>query len=79
MDCDEKHSGNKTKLQESEIPKLWVLTPTISERLLSSFNVNQKEGWLSGVYFLGDALRTAIVAIHQLPETPSYVVVEIIG
>jgi hypothetical protein len=71
--------ANKTKLQESEIPKLWVLTPTISERLLSSFNVNQKEGWLSGVYFLGDALRTAIVAIHQLPETPETLWLRLLG
>lgn len=71
--------ANKTKLLDSEIPKLWVLTPTISERLLSSFNVNQKEGWLSGVYFLGDALRTAIVAIHQLPETPETLWLRLLG
>ena len=58
---------------------MWVLTPTISERLLSSFNVNQKEGWLSGVYFLGDALRTAIVAIHQLPETPETLWLRLLG
>ncbi|MCM0591179.1 MAG: DUF4351 domain-containing protein [Gloeotrichia echinulata DVL01] len=62
--------GNKTKLPEEKIPKLWVLTPTASAAVLSSFNVNQKEGWLSGVYFLGDALRAAIVVIHQLPQTP---------
>jgi hypothetical protein len=71
--------ANKTKLQEEKIPKLWILTPTISERLLSSFNVNQKEGWLSGVYFLGDALRTAIVAIHQLPETPETLWLRLLG
>lgn len=55
---------NKIKLQYSEIPKLWVLTPTISETRLSSFGTIQKTGWLSGVHFLPDALRTAIVAIH---------------
>jgi hypothetical protein len=71
--------AKKIQLLESEIPKLWVLTPTISERLLSSFNVNQKEGWLSGVYFLGDALRTAIVAIHQLPETPETLWLRLLG
>ena len=58
---------------------MWILTPTISERLLSSFNVNQKEGWLSGVYFLGDAKRTAIVAIHQLPETPETLWLRLLG
>ncbi len=70
---------NKTRLQESDIPKLWVLTPTASPTLLSSFNVNQKEGWLPGVYFLGDALRTAIVAIHQLPQIPETLWLRILG
>ncbi len=71
--------AKKIKLQDSEIPKLWVLTPTISEARLSNFNVNQKEGWLSGVYFLGDALRTAIVAIHQLPQTSETMWLRLLG
>jgi hypothetical protein len=71
--------ANKIRLQESDIPKLWVLSPTASATLLSSFNVNQKEGWLPGVYFLGDALRTAIVAIHQLPQTPETLWLRILG
>ncbi|MGI2909426.1 hypothetical protein [Tolypothrix sp. VBCCA 56010] len=71
--------ANKIRLQESDIPKLWVLSPTASPTLLSSFNVNQKEGWLPGVYFLGDALRTAIVAIHQLPQIPETLWLRILG
>ncbi|BAZ36713.1 hypothetical protein NIES4101_26330 (plasmid) [Calothrix sp. NIES-4101] len=71
--------ANQTKLQEETIPKLWVLTPTASPAILSSFNVNQKEGWLPGVYFLGDALRAAIVAIHQLPRTPETLWLRILG
>ena len=71
--------ANKTKLQEQTIPKLWVLTPTASTALLSSFNVNEKQGWLSGVYFLGDALRTAIVVIHQLPQTPQTMWLRLLG
>ncbi|MEJ6484866.1 DUF4351 domain-containing protein [Nostoc punctiforme UO1] len=71
--------ANKTKLQDSEIPKLWVLTPTISETRLSSFGTMQKAGWLSGVHFLPDALRTAIVAIHQLPETPETLWLRLLG
>jgi hypothetical protein len=71
--------ANKTKLQDSEIPKLWVLTPTISETRLSSFGTMQKAGWLSGVHFLPDALRTAIVAIHQLPQTPETLWLRLLG
>ncbi len=71
--------ANKTKLQDSEIPKLWVLTPTISETRLSSFRTMQKADWLSGVHFLPDALRTAIVAIHQLPQTPETLWLRLLG
>ncbi|MBE9008342.1 DUF4351 domain-containing protein [Fortiea sp. LEGE XX443] len=71
--------ANKTKFQDSNIPKLWILTPTASPAILSSFNVNQKLGWLPGIYFLGDALRTAIVAIHQLPSTSETLWLRILG
>jgi hypothetical protein len=71
--------ANKIKLQESEIPKLWILTPTISETRLSSFGTIQKEGWLSGVHFLADAMRSAIVAIHQLPQTPDTLWLRLLG
>ncbi|BBD67551.1 hypothetical protein NIES4072_51520 [Nostoc commune NIES-4072] len=58
---------------------MWVLTPTVSETRLSSFGTMQKEGWLSGVYFLADALRTAIVAIHQLPQIPETLWLRLLG
>ncbi|MEA5622349.1 DUF4351 domain-containing protein [Nostoc sp. UHCC 0251] len=50
----------------------------ISSRL-SSFGTMQKEGWLSGVHFLADALRTAIVAIHQLPQMPETLWLRLLG
>ena len=71
--------ANKTKLQDSEIPKLWVLTPTISESKLLSFGAIQKEDWSRGVHFLPEALRTAIVEIHQLPETPAALWLRLLG
>ncbi|QEI43792.1 hypothetical protein BMF77_04415 [Dolichospermum sp. UHCC 0315A] len=71
--------ANKIKLQESEIPKLWILTPTISETRLSSFGTVQKEDWLSGVHFLADAMRSAIVAIHQLPQTQETLWLRLLG
>lgn len=71
--------AKNTEIQESEIPKLWVLTPTISPAKLAGFNVNQKDGWSSGVYFLGDTLRAAIVAIHQLPKTQETLWLRLLG
>ena len=34
---------------------------------------------MQGIYFLGESLRTAVVAIHQLPETPETLWLRILG
>jgi hypothetical protein len=70
---------NNTTIQDSEIPKLWILTPTISESKLSKLNISVKQDWLTGVYFIGDMLRTAIVGIHQLPRTPETLWLRLLG
>lgn len=58
---------------------MWVLTPTASLEVLSSFGATQKKGWLPGVHFTVKALRTAIVAIHQLPDIPETLWLRILG
>jgi hypothetical protein len=70
----------KIPLEMSSLPKLWILTPTASDRLLESFYARSDlDSWPCGVYFLGQALRTAIVAIHQLPTTPETLWLRILG
>ncbi|MUG95991.1 DUF4351 domain-containing protein [Scytonema sp. UIC 10036] len=71
--------AKKRKLPKHQIPKLWILTPTASSDKLSSFNINQKPGWLPRIYFLGGALRAAIVVIHQLPATPETLWLRLLG
>jgi hypothetical protein len=70
---------NKTSIPKSKIPKLWILTPTASPRLLSGFGARQGVDWVSGVYFMPEYLRTAIVAIHQLPRIPETLWLRILG
>ena len=70
---------NKTLIQELEIPKLWILTPTASATLLSGFRAVQGEDWLPGVHFMAEYLRAAIVAIHQLPQTLETLWLRILG
>ncbi|MEG4988124.1 hypothetical protein QUB08_20455 [Microcoleus sp. BR0-C5] len=54
--------------------------PTASKVLVDSFNaIPDTENWMQGIYFLGESLRTAIVAIHQLPETPDTLWLRILG
>ncbi|NMG20163.1 DUF4351 domain-containing protein [Brasilonema bromeliae] len=70
---------NKTSIAESAIPKLWILTPTASTTLLSGFGATQRVDWVSGVHFMAEYLRTAIVAIHQLPRTPETLWLRVLG
>lgn len=70
---------NNRNLQESALPNLWILTPTASAPLLSGFGANQKEDWLCGIHFLPAYLRTAIVAIHQLPRTSETLWLRVLG
>ncbi|MFB2979900.1 flagellar assembly protein H, partial [Microseira sp. BLCC-F43] len=68
------------RCEEAELPKLWILTPTASETLLNGFNaVPDQQNWPRGIYFLGEYLRTAVVVIHQLPETEETLWLRILG
>jgi hypothetical protein len=57
----------KRSIAEEELPFLWILTPTCSERILEGFGAKTKEGWEKGVYFLPKYQKAAIIAINQLP------------
>jgi len=70
---------NKTPIPATEIPQLWVLTPTASEAIISGFGATLKSDWVEGVYFLPEYLRTAIVVIHQLPSTQETLWLRILG
>jgi hypothetical protein len=59
-----------TTIPEDDLARLWILAPSASETLLNGFGAKlELENWSTGVYFLPDSLRTAIVAINQLPVT----------
>ncbi|MGB3514502.1 MAG: flagellar assembly protein H [Microcoleaceae cyanobacterium] len=60
----------KTKLNEDNYPKLWILTPTASSTVLDGFCAKtDAEYWCEGIYFLPQYLRTGLIVIHQLPKT----------
>ncbi|MBW4668616.1 MAG: DUF4351 domain-containing protein [Cyanomargarita calcarea GSE-NOS-MK-12-04C] len=71
--------AEKRKLQEIEIPKLWILTPTAFKPKLSLLGAVEKQDWLPGIYFMAEGLRTAIVVIHQLPVTQETIWLRILG
>jgi Domain of unknown function (DUF4351) len=65
--------------KEGKLPKLWILTPTLSVDLLESLGAKSAESWGEGVYLLSPALKTGIIVIHQLPQTPASLWFRLLG
>ncbi|MFN6560289.1 MAG: hypothetical protein RMY28_010815 [Nostoc sp. ChiSLP01] len=78
-DLQRQANRNNTRILESDLPKLWIFTPTASAQILSGFGANPKDDYLPGIHFMSEYLRTAIVAIHQLPSIPETLWLRIIG
>jgi hypothetical protein len=73
-----KHKQPEPK--EEKLPKLWILTPTLSVDLLKSLGAKSAiESWGEGVYLLSPALKTGIIVIHQLPQTPASLWFRLLG
>ncbi|MFB2875548.1 hypothetical protein [Floridanema aerugineum] len=69
-----------SRLEEADLPWLWILSPTVSANILNGCNAKQDENnWPQGLYFLGEILKTAIVVIHQLPRTPETLWLRMLG
>ncbi|WP_293330018.1 flagellar assembly protein H [Microcoleus sp. CAWBG58] len=79
-ELERKFRRENTRYDDAQLPKLWILTPTASKALVDGFNATpDTENWMQGIYFLGESLRSAIVAVHQLPETPETLWLRILG
>jgi hypothetical protein len=48
---------------------LWMISPTLSQRMQQKFCMHQSPSWGDGIYFLPEGDRAAVIAVHQLPET----------
>ena len=66
-------------VSEDELPRLWIITPSASDELLSKFNAFGSEDWSGGMYFLGEDLKTGIIAVNKLPRTPETLWLRIFG
>ncbi|MFO0108724.1 MAG: hypothetical protein ACK510_00200, partial [bacterium] len=79
-DLERQTKRNNTRINEEELPYLWIFTPTASADLLESFNFTlDEENWGKGIYFLGKALKTVLIVIHQLPTTPETLFLRVLG
>jgi Domain of unknown function (DUF4351) len=69
----------KESLLESTWPRLWILSPTVSERVVQGFGAGHDPSWSTGFYFLPSQFRTALVAIHQLPVNEATLWLRLMG
>jgi Domain of unknown function (DUF4351) len=68
------------KQDDSSLPMIWILTPTLAATTLESFGaITDVEGWGDGIYLFPPGQKTGIVVIHQLPETPDTLWLRILG
>ena len=70
---------NQQPLLAENIPRLWILTPTASQRIITAFSALNNPDWGEGIHFLPPALTTAIIVLHQLPETPETLWLRLLG
>jgi Domain of unknown function (DUF4351) len=65
---------------EESLPCLWILTPTLSDKILASGGASlDLERWGDGVYSMHPILKTGIIVIHQLPKTPETLWFRLLG
>ena len=59
------------KQDESLLPMLWILTPTLAAATLDSFGaITDVSGWGKGVYFFPPGQKTGIVVITNYQRLP---------
>ncbi|WP_293142498.1 hypothetical protein [Okeania sp. SIO3I5] len=71
---------NRESINEIDLPKLWILTTSASEKLSDSFGFQlDPENQMTGVYISPPGLKTNLIAINQLPVIPETLWLRILG
>ncbi|EGJ30310.1 MULTISPECIES: hypothetical protein [Moorena] len=80
-DLQRKARREKNLISETDLPCLWILSPSCSGQLLNGFGakLDNSGNWVKGVYFLPEWFNTALVAINQLPVTEETLWLRILG
>ena len=78
QECRRQAKREKQALTWAEYPQLWILSPTVSRRVIEHYVTTQKPIWPSGFYF-SQPFRTALVAIHQLPVNEATLWLRLMG
>jgi hypothetical protein len=81
VQADEQRQAKRAErsLDPATQPWLWILAAAVSPRLLTAFGGTLDATWGEGFYFLAPGLRTTIVAIEELPTTPTTLWLRLLG
>jgi hypothetical protein len=69
IELNRRAKQKKQPRPKPDLPILWMLSPTVSAARQKRFRMIEKRRWGQGIYFLPDADRSAVVALHHLPRT----------
>ena len=80
-DVIRKAKRKKQTIPSNELPFLWILTPTFSDRMIQGLGGKSSDdsSWGKGVYFVPYIYKTGIVAIHQLPVNEDTLWLRVLG
>ncbi len=71
---------NDTKVIEEDLPYLWIITPTLSRKILNIFRfLKELKKWGEGIYLSGEGLNTGIIVVHQLPKNEETLWLRLLG
>ena len=71
---------SQPELGDEVLPNLWILTPTLSVQILEGLGAKlELDKWGEGVSLLSPTLKTGIIVIYQLPQTPTTLWVRLLG
>jgi hypothetical protein len=70
---------DEDKISDNELPRLWIITTTCSDRVLQDLNATEDEAWAKGIYFLGKILLTRIIVVDRLIATPDTLWLRLLG
>jgi hypothetical protein len=74
-----KAKRTKQKLLAREKARLWILATRVDQPVIKAFSGQLQPSWAEGVFFLPEALNTALVAINKLPINPDTLWLRLLG
>lgn len=64
---------------DQESPKLWIIAPSLSEKILKHYGAKPRSNWVNGIYFSSKGYHTRFVSVNKLPKIPETMWLRLFG